>query len=401
MKPKVYTSKDHHIHNQLIDSHALEVLRTLHKAGFEAYLVGGGVRDLLMRKRPKDFDISTSAKPEEVKKLFRRCFLVGRRFRLAHVLFGKKVIEVSTFRAGDTESDELITQDNLWGTPEQDVLRRDFTINGLYYDPLDHRIIDFVGGFKDLEAHLLKSIGDPLVRFKQDPVRMIRLQKFRARFGFHVEPKTLSALNTCRQEIVKSSPARLLEEMFRMLESGAAKPFFELLLESGFLKILFPSLTQAIQKEPLRERLFSFLEAADSLRKGEERRPLTRPVLVAALIFPLVESEIERLYISKEKRPHLGEIFDLCHKVTDETIQKAFQHFPRRIRFRALAVTELQFRLTPLDPKKKLRTRIVQSKDFSDALFFLKLRSLVDGGLFKAYTRWKQIAKEAREAKES
>ncbi len=189
------------------------------------------MRDLVLKRKPKDFDISTSARPEQVKHVFQRsCLLIGRRFRLAHIRFGHKVIEVSTFRSGENDTD-LIIHDNEWGTPEEDVLRRDFTINGLFYNPADHSIIDYVNGWHDIQKGILRTIGDPFTRFKQDPVRMIRLLKFQARIKFNVETKTQKALLACRDEIFKSAPARILEEIFRMLESGSASPFFQLMLE--------------------------------------------------------------------------------------------------------------------------------------------------------------------------
>ena len=177
MQPKIYFVKDHGIDSSLIDLDALYVLERLRQAGFTAYLVGGSVRDLLIRKIPKDFDISTSARPEQIKAIFQRqCILIGRRFRLAHIRFGHKIIEVATFRTGENDSD-LIIHDNVWGTPEQDVLRRDFTINGLFYDSSNHSVIDFVGGWEDIRKHMLRIIGEPEIRFKQDPVRLLRLLK--------------------------------------------------------------------------------------------------------------------------------------------------------------------------------------------------------------------------------
>ena len=176
MQRIVYSTNDHQIDYNLIDPDALLVMQRLQEAGFTAYLVGGGVRDLLLKKIPKDFDISTSALPEEIKKLFpRNCILIGRRFRLADVRFGHKIIEVSTFRSGDNEGGSLIVHDNEWGTPEEDVLRRDFTINGLFYDPSNHTVIDYVGGWNDIQKKVLRTIGNAHYRFRQDPVRMIRL----------------------------------------------------------------------------------------------------------------------------------------------------------------------------------------------------------------------------------
>lgn len=397
MKEKIYTEKDHHIRNDLIDPNALFVLKKLHEAGYIAFLVGGGVRDLLMRKKPKDFDISTSAKPEEIKSLFpRNCLLIGRRFRLAHIRFGRHIIEVSTFRAGDPTDEELIIHDNIWGTPEEDVLRRDFTINGLFYDPLDHKIIDYVGGFEDLKAHCLRAIGDPELRFKQDPVRMIRMQKFRARFGFQVDPKALEALTRCRKEITKSSPARVLEEIFRMLESGASEPFFRLLAESKFLEILFPPLN-AYFHQPNGELLYSYLKAADSMNTQGGYRTLDRAVLTAALIYPILEHEIAK----REKKPNIGEVMDLTHDMIQSLLFEPYSHFPRKIRLRCHFILHMQYRLTPLDKKKRPRTRIVKQKGFQDALTFLKLRALIQPDLFKTYEHWKRLSKKEEKEKES
>lgn len=399
MEPKVYTSADHHIRNTLIDSHALTVLTKLHEAGHVAYLVGGGVRDLLMRKRPKDFDIATSALPEEVKQVFRNCLLIGRRFRLAHVRFGRKVIEVSTFRAGDPTDGELIVRDNVWGTPEEDVMRRDFTINGLFYDPLDHRIIDYVGGFPDLQAHLLRAIGEPEIRFKQDPVRMIRMLKFQARFGFDVEPAAAEALAACREEIVKSAPARVLEEMLRMLESGAAEPFFRYLETAGFLQILFPVFAKYVAKAETREPIFNYIKTIDQMNAAEHYRPLDRGIACAALLFPILEYEIHERFLNKDTLPHTGEVMELSHELIETILFGAFSHFPKKIRLKAHFVMHMQFRLTPLQKKRRPRTRMAKQKGFFDALVFLKLRSLLDPSLFKNYTYWKGIWNEARAEK--
>ncbi len=387
--PTIYTSKDHHIRNNLIDPNALVVLTKLHQAGHTAYLVGGGVRDLLMHKKPKDFDISTSALPEDVKKIFRNCILIGRRFRLAHVRFGRQVIEVSTFRAGDPTDDELIVRDNLWGTPEEDVMRRDFTINGLFYDPLDHKIIDYVGGFKDLQNHTLRSIGDPLVRFKQDPVRMIRMQKFRARFGFHVDKKALAALDSCRDDIQKSSPARVLEEIFRMLESGSAEPFFRLLIESKILHLLFPKLATYFEAE-LGVTIYNYLKAADSMNTRGNYRTLDRSILTAVLLFPILDQRIQE---ESDPAPNLGQIMEMTYELIDQLLFQSFSHFPRKLRQGAHSILHLQYRLTPLGKKKHPRHRIVKQKAFPDALTFLKLRSLVQPIHFKTYEYWKRIDK--------
>ena len=400
MEPKIYTSRDHHIRNDLIDPNALSVLKRLHEGGYVAYLVGGGVRDLLMRKRPKDYDIATSALPEEVKRLFRNCILIGRRFRLAHIRFKYQIIEVSTFRAEEPTDEEIVVQNNIWGTPEEDVLRRDFTINGLLYDPLDHRIIDYVGGFEDLQHHLLRSIGEPSLRFKQDPVRMIRMQKFRARFDFNVEPEELKALEKCRSEITKSSPARILEEMLRMLELGFAEPFFQLLLESKLLEILFPKLTIYCNKKETHDQIFAYLNAVDAMNNRGHYRPLDRGILGAALVYPVLEYEIQERYLSRDVIPHLGEIMNLAQELIDSLLFDAFSHFPRKIRIAMHSILVMQYRLTPFDPKKRARPRIARQRDFIHAVTFLKMRALMDHSLFKTYERWKETHRVAQSEKD-
>lgn len=400
MEPKIYTTKDHHIRNDHVDPNALFVLKKLHEAGFTAYLVGGSVRDLLMGKMPKDFDVSTSAKPEEIKELFKRqCILIGRRFPLAHIRFGKEFIEVATFRAGDPKEGELTVQDNLWGNPEQDVMRRDFTINGLYYDPLDHKIIDYVGGFEDLQGHYLRSIGDPNIRFKQDPVRMIRMLKFRARFGFVMQKEAVDAVKLLREEILKSSSARVLEEIYRMLESGSGEPFFRLLYESHFLDILFPKLTKEL-KGDLKDSFFAYIKAADELNTRGHYKTLFRELLTATLIYPILEKKIEKALETPEKKIHLGVIMDLTRKLCHELLFEPFTHFPKKLRHGAQFICQMQYRLTPLDKKKHPPKRIVKHNEFVYALTFLKLRSLIHPELFKSYEYWKRIWKSEEEVVE-
>jgi tRNA nucleotidyltransferase/poly(A) polymerase len=235
-----------------IDPDADRVVRKLTRAGYKAYLVGGCVRDLLVGRTPKDFDVATSATPNEIKATFRNCRIIGRRFRLAHVFFGSKIIETSTFRANPREEDDhdlLIRRDNVFGTETEDARRRDFTINGLFYDVEREEVIDHVGGLADLDARLIRTIGDPDVRFQEDPVRMLRAVKFAARLGFGFDPATWRALLRWRSEISKCAPPRLLEEIHRLLRGGAARRSFELLVETGVLAVLSPYLAGLLEGE--------------------------------------------------------------------------------------------------------------------------------------------------------
>src|SRR3954469_18838255 len=254
VEPRIVPRQEHTISRADIDPDALKVLYRLRQYDHTAYLVGGSVRDLLLGRRPKDFDIGTSAHPYQVKKLFRNCWIIGRRFRLAHVKFGQKVIEVATFRrqvaAGEEgvqdgvpapdpttpEGEHLIHHDNTFGTPEEDAFRRDFTINALVYDIATFSIIDYVGGLEDLRAGVVRAIGDPDVRMREDPVRMLRAVALAARLDFAIDPPVLDAIRTHRHEIARSSAPRLLEEYYKILRAGSAEKTFRLLAELGLLE---------------------------------------------------------------------------------------------------------------------------------------------------------------------
>lgn len=393
MQPKIYLASDHDIDPLQIDSDAIHVINRLKEGGYLAYLVGGSVRDLLIKKSPKDFDISTSARPEQIKQLFgRQCLLIGRRFRLAHIRFGHKILEVSTFRSGDNESD-LIVHDNQWGTPEEDVLRRDFTINGLYYDPSTHSVIDYVGGWEDIHKHVLRTIGSPSVRFRQDPVRMIRLLKFLARFDFNVDPSSSKALRECHEEIVKSSPARILEEIFRMLESGSSARFFELMKEHGLLELLFPCLKYFLDGEHGKE-ITRLLTSADQINLSG-RKPLDRALLTSCLLFPILEREIHATFLQKNMIPHMGEIIVLTASLIKGVVTSSFSHFPRRLSATMGFILSTQYRLTPLSGKRHPRPKAMHNKEFELALQFLKLRALTDEKLLEPYEWWKNAYRQS------
>ena len=392
MQPKVYTYSEHNIDQSLIDKDALYILDKLKHAGHKAYLVGGSVRDLLTDRQPKDFDISTDALPEEIKKIFqRKCILIGRRFRLAHIRFGKKIIEVSTFRSGENVSD-LITHDNVWGDEEDDVLRRDFTINGLYYDSCNKEIIDYVAGVEDIQKNLIRTIGEPSVRFKQDPVRLIRLIKFQARFGFEIESSALEALHDCSEEIRKSSPARVLEEFLRMLESGHAAKFLNLMSKYGLLDILFPQIATFIQF-PEGKKIFHYLAAADQLiqhnKSQKQSVTLDRSILVACLIFPALELEIQKKYTEQELLPHIGDITATTNSLVKTFLIDSFRHFPRKITTYTASILVTQFRLTPLTKKRQSLEKVFKLKDFNDAFKFFKLRAMVGLDLVEKYNSLK------------
>ncbi len=247
-----------------IDPEALKVIRRLLQHGFDAYLVGGCVRDLLLNFPPKDFDVATNATPQEIKSLFRNCRIIGRRFRLAHIFFGRKIIETSTFRSSPPLTNDpmgetpIIRRDNVFGTAEEDALRRDFTINGLFFDINRQQIIDHVDGLTDLNNRLVRTIGDPCIRIQEDPVRIIRAIKFAVRLNFAIDPATLDAIIEFRGRLGLCSMARVLEEIYRLLACCKGKPAFQLLHETGVLAVLFPEIN-AMLDPPKNKRARAFV----------------------------------------------------------------------------------------------------------------------------------------------
>ncbi len=389
LTPVVYSFEDHNIQLQDFSPNALSVVKALRNAGHTAYIVGGCIRDLLLSNTPKDFDISTSAKPEEIKAVFRNCILVGRRFRLAHVRFANQIIEVSTFRSGSNEEDSLITKDDLWGSPEEDVLRRDFTINGLFYDPSEESIIDYTGGVSDLRNRYLRTIGDPTVRFRQDPVRMLRLLKILSRFSFDVDPKTLDALQECRWEIVKSSPVRVFEEMIKVLGSGASEQFFRLAAEYNLLEVLFPYMDKAFRlNQTLREQTFSCLEALD--KKVQKKQSYERHQLLAILLFPLVNFNVRYKFREQENIP-IASVFDYIRNFLGQFFADSFTSCSKKNFILSTLILQMQYRLTPLSPTKKVsffNKKLLKHVHFSDALSLLDIRRSVYPGLDKIYMAW-------------
>jgi poly(A) polymerase len=278
VQPSILERSKHPISRRDIDPNVLKILYRLIAADYAGYLVGGGVRDLMMGRRPKDFDVATSAHPQQVRDLFRNSRLIGRRFRLVHVFFGPQNIEVATFRrrAEDVPEgdDPMIRHDNTFGTPEEDAFRRDFTINALFYDPRSFQVIDYVGGVADLEARLIRTVGDPDVRMREDPVRMIRAVRFATKLDFEIEAATRAAIERHSGDLAKSSVPRLVEEIFRTLSfKGAERALFQM-EQLGLLEVLLPMLS---------EHLRATAAAAGSLENSATARNL-------AALGPMIES---------------------------------------------------------------------------------------------------------------
>ena len=322
VEPTIVPRAQHAISRRDIDSAALKVLYKLHEHNYVAYLVGGSVRDLLLNRKPKDFDIGTSAHPHQVKKLFRNCWIIGRRFRLAHVKFGPKTFEVASFRRQVAASeltveaetgvpdpdqivapgeplppdddqvshsrrrssrDHLIHRDNTYGTPEEDAFRRDFTVNALFYDIGTFAIIDYVNGLADLDARLIRCIGDPEVRFLEDPVRMLRAVVLAARLQFTIDEPILDAISTQRNAIGHSAPARLLEEYYKILRSGHALEAMRQLRDTRLMKEITPELAAGS------DAVWESVGALDRFRSRFDAAPdaLTNAILAGTLLYPL------------------------------------------------------------------------------------------------------------------
>ncbi|MDQ2069406.1 polynucleotide adenylyltransferase PcnB [Natronospira bacteriovora] len=296
----------HNVSRQHISDNALKVLHRLNKAGFEAYIVGGGVRDLLLGGQPKDFDVATNARPEEVRELFRNCRLIGRRFRLAHVLFGPEVIEVATFRALSVAEDDdrnvddsgMILRDNVYGSMEEDAFRRDFTINALYYGTHDFAIVDYVGGMEDIERRSIRLIGDPEERYREDPVRMLRAVRFAAKLDFDIAPTTEAPLQYMGDRLEDIPPARLFDEYLKLFLSGQALKTFEKLHQHGLFGMLFPHTVAAFDGEQ-GEVMLAFVRAAlaNTDRRVAENKPVTPAFLIAAFLWGPIQTLAARLEV--------------------------------------------------------------------------------------------------------
>ncbi|MEA2491077.1 MAG: poly(A) polymerase, partial [Acidobacteriota bacterium] len=304
----------HPISRRSIPENVLKVLYRLHRSGYRAYLCGGSVRDLLMGGTPKDFDVATDAHPAEVRRLFRNSRIIGRRFRLVHIIFQDQIVEVATFRReperpvpqeDDPAEDLLITDDNTFGSPLQDAKRRDFTINALFYNIDDFSVIDYVGGIDDLNAGRVRLIGEADVRFREDPVRMLRAIEFASRLGFEIEKETYDALIRHRADILKASPPRVSEEILDLLRRGWSRGAFRLMVDLALLEPLLPEIYNAIKGDGA-PYFWKMLEVLD--RTVQSGRKVTDAVLLSVLMLPWVIEELEKEESRRDARMRIGEV---------------------------------------------------------------------------------------------
>ena len=383
------------------------MLYRLSGAGYKAYLVGGSVRDLLLGRTPKDFDIGTDAHPQAVRRLFRNCRLIGRRFRLAHILFAEgKVIEVATFRRRpeplDPHAPELLmTSDNVFGTAREDALRRDFTINGLFYSIADFSVIDYVGGLDDLEAGLVRTIGDPDIRFREDPVRMMRAVEFASRLGFAITPDAYEAILAHRKEIIKSAPPRVTEELSQSLKGGHALTTFLLLRELGLLDVLLPELAEVLREtDPEHPHgtghlFWALLDVLDAERR--RGRVYEDAVLFALFFLPIVRARLRAAASDGDPAPGLLATL-LEDLVAPIAIRMALPHaVSHRIQQALAIVGRLSHR-----PDSRLATpRLAFREAFPAALDLFELRAMATGRDEDLVRDWRALAARVEKARES
>jgi poly(A) polymerase len=402
-EPVVIPRSEHPISRRDIDPDALKVLYRLQQFNYTAYLVGGSVRDLLLQRRPKDFDVGTDAHPYQVKKLFRNCWIIGRRFRLAHVRFGNKTIEVATFRrhvlpgtenepatteppeeiAGEAApADLLIRHDNTFGTPEEDAFRRDFTINALFYDIATFSIIDYVGGLQDLRDGIVRSIGDPRQRFQEDPVRMLRAVAFAARLGFRLDPPVVDAIHEHGALIATAAPARLIEEYYKVLRSGAAEKTFRLMAEHGLLQQITPELHRGASEEAL----WHALADLDRYRQKFDGIPehLTNPILLGTLLVPLGLMP-KRVYPEAETFVERQDGRRFRRAPKEPPLRIGMLPVARRDTERLRQVLSLQRRLLDLESSPRAKRTLLHRGPFQESLVWLEIH----GHAAEALEHWR------------
>jgi poly(A) polymerase len=382
-----------------LDADAVKVISRLRHMGHQAYFVGGCVRDLMLGLKPKDFDIATDAHPGEVRAVFRNCRLIGRRFRLAHVYFrGGKIIEVATFRANPIDvaedvpsaADLLITRDNVFGTAEEDAVRRDFTVNGLFYDVALGEVIDYVGGRADLEARRIATIGDPEIRVREDPVRALRAIRFAARLGFAIEPEAFAAMRRSAAELARCAPARVLEETFKILRCGNAARAFELLRAAGALPMVLPALAEALDagEAATRARFQAHLVALDALvRSGAE---VSEAVLLGALLMHLRRDEAAGEGAGEPRRP--GGAGAAGESAADQLLGQLVQtaRLPRRMAERTrLAMGAQRVFRGPARRRRRRGGGLGAQAYFQDALQLLEITVRATGEGTEALARWR------------
>jgi len=375
---------------EALDPDTLKIVRRLQRYGHQAYLVGGCVRDLLLERTPKDFDVATSARPRQIKRLFRNCRIIGRRFKLAHIHFGEKIIEVSTFRRnpqddeanggnGD-EEDLLIRRDNVYGNAEEDAVRRDFTINALFYDVGQGEVLDYVGGMDDIERRRLDTIGVPDIRFREDPVRILRAAEFSARLDFTIDDAVAEAMESCGPEIERAAKPRVLEEILQALSCGRSEAVFRTLVELGILDHVIPEIGDM-------QEVDTFLNDLRAVDQEDGGRRTFSDALLLTFLFRMRIEEEEALYEADDAGPPINPL---------EPLEKIFGPFSERMgvsRRNSQRLREIHLGLRKIDGRRKRRrinpAVLVRRAHFPETLTAYKVICLAENRPLKNYETWK------------
>ncbi len=396
MQPEIIPRESHSVSRADISENALKVLYRLKKAGFAAFLVGGSVRDLLLRRQPKDFDVATDATPEEVNKLFRNCRLIGRRFRLAHIHFGREIIEVATFRArhGEGEGEGvirngMILRDNVFGSLEDDAFRRDFTVNALYYNIADFSIVDYTGGMHDLEQRKLRMIGDPEIRFQEDPVRMLRAVRFAAKLDFEIDPQMEHLFASLGERLFDVPPARLFDEILKLFLSGHALQTYRLLVQYKLFHFLFPQTVELLDQDD--GYIQRFIEAG--LRNTDIRihdeKPVTPFFLFGVMLWGPVRHEAMLLQ-EQQDVTELQALQQAGRDVLQQQLQRVT--IPRRFTLPMKETWNMQARLPRRRGKRAIQ--LLTQPRFRAGYDFLMLRNQAGEALDELCDWWTRFQQE-------
>ncbi len=379
--PEILTSRQHSLHRDELSRHAVSVVERLQQAGYEAFVVGGCVRDLLLRLAPKDYDVATSATPEQVRAEFRNARVIGRRFKLVHVHFGREIIEVATFRANHPEADDddashlasrnesgRILRDNIYGTLEDDAQRRDFTINALYYDPSTERILDHTHGVHDIRNKLIRLIGDPEQRYQEDPVRMLRAIRFAAKLDFEIEKHSAEPIADLADLLNDVPSARLFDEIIKLFLSGKAERTFELLLEYELFAPLFPASAEALEDNPEYAGTLIRNALANTDQRIAQGKPVTPAFLFAALLWPALPARVAA--VQARGLPPIPAMQEAAHDIIWEQCQRTA--IPKRFTMPMREIWDMQERL----PRRQGRRadQLLENPRFRAGYDFLLLR---------------------------
>ncbi len=352
--PEVLNSSQHSLQRSQFSRHAVNIVERLQNAGYQAYLVGGCVRDLLLNIEPKDFDVATSATPEQVRAEFRNARIIGRRFKLVHIHFGREIIEVATFRANHPQDEEeedsnqssrnengRILRDNVYGTLEEDAQRRDFTINALYYDPVSERILDYANGVHDIRNRLIRLIGDPEQRYKEDPVRMLRAVRFAAKLDFGIEKHSTLPIRPLAPMLRDIPSARLFEETLKLFLSGHAELTFEMLVDLELFEPLFPASSKALEYNPTYTHTLISQALINTDLRIKQNKPVTPAFLFAALLWPALPAKVLRL--QERGMPPIAAMQEAAHELIIEQCQRIA--IPKRFTMPIREIWDMQERL--------------------------------------------------------